>query len=464
MPSPAHRLSSYPAQRSGERGAVLITALLFMAVIALALTSYLNLNISSARLARQAHHQAGAFNLAEAGAEEALSSLNRSTAGQADAWDGWTIADPTARRAFENFDLGGNTIGRVQVYLDNHTPSGSARPTIVALATVSSPNSIPVEKMLELILSRRSRFVAGLMAKETVTFSGTNTTVDSWNSDPDANAATAPIDYSAATRNDAGSIASVQINSTSVLVNQADIWGRVYTAGPAPEVGPQGSITGRDTPAGVQVDPSRVTTDFSATFTSATAPVDGTPILTVGSTLGTAGMATKWRCSGISLRGNDTLTILGDVTLVITAGSGTQAISVTGNASIIIAAQSSLTLYVEGDMQIAGKGLANNNTRPSTCLIYGVNTSPAGQVLQLAGNGALRAAVYAPNANVTLNGNGDMMGAVIGRRINLTGNADFHFDESLQNLDDNMPFTVTRWRELTTAAERGAKQAQFDSW
>ena len=36
--------------------------------------------------------------------------------------------------------------------------------------------------------------------------------------------------------------------------------------------------------------------------------------------------------------------------------------------------------------------------------------------------------MYAPNASVKINGNGDVMGAVVGR---YTGNTAFHYDESL---------------------------------
>ncbi|MBA3849173.1 MAG: hypothetical protein C0502_04155 [Opitutus sp.] len=442
---------------------MLIVALLIMAVLALGLASYLSLNVNSARQAQRGFQQAAAFNLAEAGAEEALWSFNQANAGSAAAWNGWTIAGPAARRTLTGFELGSAT-GSVKVHVDNHAPSGNARPTVVALAAVRAPGTPEVTKMVEVTLRRRTRFSAGLLAKEAVVFSGTRASVDSWSSDPDNNPATAAVAYGTDTRNDRGSVASVSVGTRSVLVNQAAVWGHVYTGGAQPEVGRNGSISGRDTPAGVNVDPARVTTDFTATFPDITAPADGTPIASLGSTLGTAGTATRWRTSGITLNGRQTLTILGDVTLILTAGSGARAIDITGNASLVIPDGSSLTVYVEGDVLVAGNGLANGNVRPATCLIYGTNTSPAGQSMQIAGNGGLRTAVYAPNADVKINGNGDVMGSVVGRSIDLTGNADFHYDESLQNLDADMPFGVEHWRELTTESARRAKTGLFDGW
>src|SRR4051812_47417821 len=98
-----------------KRGAVLIVTLIIMAIVALALGSYLSLNLSTSRLSRKSYQQATAFHLAEAGAEEAVWSFNRAAIQSADAWDGWTSASPAAWHKFSGFDLGGNTNGTVKV-------------------------------------------------------------------------------------------------------------------------------------------------------------------------------------------------------------------------------------------------------------------------------------------------------------------------------------------------------------
>ena len=82
----------------------------------------------------------------------------------------------------------------------------------------------------------------------------------------------------------------------------------------------------------------------------------------------------------------------------------------------------------------------------------------------MAGNGALKAAVYAPNGSVQINGNGDVMGSVVGREVIITGNANFHYDEALAQEAGNTPFKVTRWRELTGSADRETWQAVFTGW
>ncbi len=445
------------------RGAVLIVALLITALIALALGSYLTLNLGTARLARQGYQQSSSFHLAEAGAEEAVWSFNQANARNERAWGDWATERSTAWRKFSGFDFGGNTTGSVKVYVNNTSPTGSEKPTVVAMAVVESPGTPATTRMISVTLSRRSYFANGIVAKDTVRFSGTNTSVDSWNSDPDNDPATAPVPYSAAVRRDKGGIATTAVQSASMLVNHAAVWGYVATGGAAPEVGVWGSVRGASTPEGVLVDPARVSTDFVADLPLLTAPVDGTLLATVGDTLGTVGEATKWRVPSISLNGNKTLTILGDVTLILTASTGS-ALDVTGNASIIIPDGSSLTVWVEGDFKIAGNGLGNSNTRPGTCRIFGTSTSAVGQAIHLAGNGVLKSVVYAPNGDVKINGNGDVQGALVGRTVTFTGNAAFHYDQSLARDGEDTPFGVSRWRELTTEEERARWQGVFSGW
>jgi hypothetical protein len=444
-----------------ERGTVLIVTLLVLALLALGVGSYLSLNLNTSRLAKLSYQQNVAFHLAEAGAEEGLWSFNQDHAGNAAAWAGWTVQGTAAWRKFEDFDFGGNTSGAIQVYTDNNRPGASDHPRVVALARIETPGLPAGSRMIEVTLGRRSFFANGIVARDKVKFSGTNTTVDSWNSDPDSDPATAAVAYGEDARRDRGSIATLAVENTALLINQASVWGYVATGGGAPEVGTHGSIRGADTPDDVRIDPARVTTDFSADLPVLTAPLDGTPLSEVGSTLGTEGETTRWRTTGISLNGSETLTILGDVTLILTASTGS-ALDVTGNAEIIIPEGSSLTVYAEADCKVAGKGIANGNNRPATCRIYGTN--PASQSIHVAGNGALKAAIYAPNADVQVNGNGDIMGAVVGATITFTGNAAFHFDESLAAEDNSAPFGITRWRELTTRSEQAAWEAVFQGW
>jgi hypothetical protein len=65
---------------------------------------------------------------------------------------------------------------------------------------------------------------------------------------------------------------------------------------------------------------------------------------------------------------------------------------------------------------------------------------------------------------VKINGNGDVMGSLVGRTVTFNGNAAFHYDESLANEGGDTPFGISRWRELTTAEERARWQGVFAGW
>jgi hypothetical protein len=448
-----------------ERGAVLIVALLVCALIAIGLASYLSLNLSSSRMSKRTFHGFAALNLAEAGTEEAVWSFNRTSAGDAAAWNQWTRSGPAAWQRFNGFDLGANSAGWVKVYVDNVQPPSNAAPRIVAQSSIESPGAPAATRMVEVTLRRRSSFAGGLVARDKIVFLGSNASVDSWNSDPDGNPATPPVDYNPTTnRADRGTVGSVSDASTAVQINQADIWGFVSTGGSQPVVATNGSIRGTNTPVGVEVDPNRISTDFNAQFPLVPMPADGTPLAAVPATLGTVGTTTRWRATQLSLSGQQTLTILGDVTLILTLSSGADALSVTGNASIIIPAGSKLTVYAEGNIKIAGNGIANGNIQPNTCVFWGTNDTAGGQSLHIAGNGALRCLVYAPHGDVAVNGNGDVMGSVVARNITLAGNAAFHYDESLAIGHSNEPFTIAKWRELSTGAERAPYLPLFQGW
>jgi hypothetical protein len=448
-----------------RRGSVLIVALVIAAVIALGLASFLSLNLTSSRLAKRTVQGYVGLNLAEAGVEEGTWSMNRAAGGDRNAWSGWAQNGGAAWKKFNDFSFSQGATGWVKVYVSSSAPSTATQPKIISYASIAGSGEAPVTKMLEVSLRRRSYFAQGVVAVETLAFHGNNTSVDSWNSDPDHDPATPPVDYSPAVRIDHGTLASPSRARDAVMVDQAQVWGYVSTGGAPPRVvGPNGNIRGTTTANGVVVDPARVTTDFNADFPLIPLPADGTPIATIGATLGTFGQVTRWRCQSLSLHGNDTLTIQGDVTLIITASSGNQGVSITGNAALIIPAGSRLTIYLESDLLIAGQGLANDNVQAGTCTIWGANQTQGGQRLHIAGRGALRSAIYAPNADVQVNGNGDVMGSIVARNILFNGNAAFHFDESLAETGGNTPFGIGQWRELTTADEQSPYLSLFNGW
>lgn len=482
-------MKTHPSRLHSQRGSLLIVSMIMSAIIGISIASYIKLGQASQTISNRALYNNGAMNLAENGMEEAMYSINKKVADPTYAWTGWTpmVSGVDAQRKWTGYTLDQNTTGVVRVYVKN--ADGAFAPSMLARSTVTlgGATSAPIEKWIKVTLAMTSKFANGLVAKDTITFSGSNASVNSWNSDPDNNPLTPPVSYSTAVDNDNGSVGSTSVIS-SVSVNNADIFGYVATGGTPASVGPNGLIGPFGTAAG-RVEPGHSSTDFTASFDNVSAPATYA-YAPMGTINGTASSDSLPGDSGAVAQGplgdqkyyieapdinfnNQTLTIEAGKTVVLkltntgnTAGTG--AISVGGgNGVISLEANAKLIIYTEGRIDIGGKGISNgvdanaNGTietdemgQPKNFQIWGTKTT-LDQDISIAGNGALSAIVYAPFGSVKINGNGDVCGSIVANDITCVGNAAFHYDESLGNFGGN-PYRVAAWVELTTAAARTA--------
>ena len=446
-----------PASR---RGSLLIVAMIFAAVLGIAITSYIQLARSNLNISNRSFYNNGAINLAEMGLEQAMWSINQMVAENKDAWTGWRVSSGTALRVFSGYAMDQNATGQVIVYIKNIY----SNPSIVAIARVYLAKGAPVEKWIVVNLRKRSKFANGLVAKEEINFSGNKATVDSWKSDPDNNDATAPVPYSDAVKLDNGSVGSISVSVDAVLVQNADIWGYAATGGSLPSVGANGLVGPFGTKAGT-MDMSRVSTDFSANFDPVTAPAksyyiiggisDAFTLPRVGDTPDADGKY-YYEVTKVEFN-NKALTIARDVVLKCTDGE--TSINIGGGfGALNIDKGASLEVYAPGSVTVTGQGILNGGTTasaanpPEDFIIWG--TSPDPQKVDIKGNGVLCGVVYAPNGSTFINGNGDVCGSVVANDITIVGDAKFHYDESLADLDTSNPYGITRWNELTSKTER----------
>lgn len=464
-------MPAHPSRLQSQRGSLLIVSMIMCAVIGISIASYIKLGQTSQTISNRALYNNGAMNLAENGMEEAMYSINKLVADSTYSWtgDGWTSANSgvDAYRKWTGYTFDQNARGTVRVYVKN--ADGVLAPIILARSTVTlgGATSAPIEKWIKVQLAMTSKFANGLVAKRTITFSGTNASVNSWNSDPDGPGGAAPIPYSTAVDNDNGSVGSISVTA-AVSVNNADIWGYVATGGTPATVGPNGLVGPFGTTAGT-IAPGHSSTDFSASFDSVAAPTtySYTPIASIGSSSPatttlpgtiTAAADGKYYIEVADIGGsNKTLAIEAnkEVVLKITTGGLSTG---GGSGAINIAPGGKLIVYTAGDISIGGNGVMNGGTttatanQPQNFQIWGTKTSGT-QNISIAGNGVLSAIVYAPQGDTTIVGNGDVMGSIVADVIKVTGNAAFHYDESLGSFGGN-PYRVAAWEELTTATER----------
>ncbi len=121
-------------------------------------------------------------------------------------------------------------------------------------------------------------------------------------------------------------------------------------------------------------------------------------------------------------------------------------IAISGNSQVYITGK--VTIYVKGKISIGGNGMLNNGV-PANLQIYGLPTCTS---VDISGNGNLSAAVYAPQADIVLNGagsNGKVFGALAGKTVSFNGNGTvLHYDEALQNVKGTViGFRTKTWTE-----------------
>jgi hypothetical protein len=300
-------------------------------------------------------------------------------------------------------------------------------------------------------------------------------TLDAWDTDADGDGTLDPaVEYNSTTRNDAGSVGSISVGVSAVLVDNADIWGYVGTGGSAPKVGSTGTIGPFGTSTGTVVA-SHVSTDFSADFDAVTTPTTAgiTSLGTINSDLDLPRTGDSPAADGYYYydasqinTNNKTLFVKKRATdttspkVILRLSNTSTSISLGGSGAIEIEYGSELQIYAPGDISIAGNGITNGGTsassmnQPVACQIWGTKTSGT-QDIAIKGNGVLSAIVYAPQGSVELDGGVDVYGSVVGNDITLNGTtAKFHYDESLGNFGGNNPYRVTSWNELNLATDR----------
>ena len=422
-----------------DRGSVLLITMILTLGLAIFLGSFVKMAMTSYKFSNRSFYSNGCINLAEAGLEEGLYALNNSD------WTGWTSSSGHMSRTISNVNLGQGGTGTIKVKVFNYATAAS--PRIVAEGRAILTSGPHLVKQIEITASKKSFWANGIVAKDTVEFKGGNAFVDSFDS-TDPNHSTGGLD-DAAKKKDKGSVGSVLVTTDALSLGNAEIWGYAATGGSAPTVGPGGKIHGADTASGVDVDPNRIRTDFTANFDAVTAPTSFDQIYTnVDGTinLGTAGASTVIKATSIENKNNETTRILGDVTMVVTGDIGIK-------GDFVVDANSSLTIYVDGDVDIGGNGVMNMTGLSKES--DHVRTASS-QSIKLHGNGAAQAAIYAPNADLELKGGGTVgvfMGAAVVKTAFINGNYEFHYDEDLANLGSSGVYIVGGWRELYGQAE-----------
>jgi hypothetical protein len=349
-----------------ERGSLILVAMCFTAVIAIALASYITVCYRSAQFSAREFHSKQARYLAEVGLEEALWALNNgswATSGKISDQT-WTSmgADKTLNLDAANpsndssYDLGAGVVGALSLTIRNYS---APIPTVRSTATITLPDGTVFSKTFEATTQRASAFtnaVASAAGKVKFTSGGT---VDSFNSAVAAYAAPSSV---------AGYAAVVA--GKNVDFSGADVKGYLTTYGDANSLSysPTTTVKGFFSPPTPNIDPGRIgASAFIPFFPVATpAPATWTGTLTdnLTATIGNVGAPTPaiWHSDGHYSLSTATLTVQGPVKIVIEGD-----LSITGAGSIVVdsTANASVEIFVGGRVTITSPSAFDNRPPPS---------------------------------------------------------------------------------------------------
>ena len=431
---------------TGERGSMLLTAMLFSIGIAIVLGTYLNLSRTTLKVAHRTFFANDAANLAEAGLEEALYSFNLMAAGTAPAtaWSGWTISTTNAMRALPTFNRDQNGVAVVKVYVKGYDGSDAA-PYIMSQAIVTPfDGGAPITKTVHLVIRRNAASTPhGLVALNGLTLSN-STMVDSYISNPTASPTGPWLVYSTAI---ARSSASVAVLGGSVSIGSGQINGNLYL-GTGVTAPPASKVTGT------------ITTNYSATFPFPAFPTAASvsqsynlgstiPALLprVGDVAASDGRY-YYFCASTSIL-SLTITASRNVTIVGTASVG---MPVTSGTPVTLPTTSSLYVYMTNAFTIAGTGV-NTLGYAGNLRIY-TTTATACTV---GNNSQVVAWFQAPNAAFSATGGNSsnrLSGFFLANTIAVASSQDIHGDESLLAAATTATYDVTRWLDFQSAADR----------
>ena len=273
-------------------------------------------------------------------------------------------------------------------------------------------------------------------------------TIDSFDSSNPLKSSTNPLtlgQFDASKRQSNGDIAT---DGQLIEAGNAQIYGDVATN--AGTVSGAANITGVERTDFYQ-EPIPVGAPSWPAINSLVTSVTGTTTIIANTAQSSA--ATRYVLTGISLSGNQTLTIAGNpggnqtYVEIYVAGD----ISVSGSSQIVVQPGVTATIYFAGNVDINGNGVLNTNNQPGDLMLYGIqpatNTS---EHVSIGGNSQITASVYAPGHDVTVNGsgsNGHVYGSIVGKTVTMTGVSNLHYDERLGSTGMINNYKIVSWFE-----------------
>ncbi|MBI4342235.1 MAG: hypothetical protein HY599_02585 [Candidatus Omnitrophica bacterium] len=383
-----------------QRGMVFLMSMGVIVLFTVAGASMLLRSLSEARLSERSRNQVSALHLADAGVDQAAVNLRTPT----------DAIDDVLTRTFST--------GSFQ--LDPAVSIGADTWRVESHGTSDQDTGYPRHVEAVFRLTPQSVFQFALFGDQQVNVSGSAVT-DSYDSSAGA--------YDPDDPSHNGDVGTNATNSGGVTVN-----GSIFVDGQV-AVGPDVSdpvsvVTGYD-PAFITggTDPPSDTQDVVAQGVSFPMP---SVVVPVGLT-----------CNDFEVSSNDTVTL----------PPGTycyQNLTLQGGGTLT--ASGDVTIYITGLYIARGNSTTGVPSNPKSMLIMMAPTGDATiEQGTITGSTGFYGALYAPDSTINVTGNAEVYGSIIAERVNVSGSAAIHYDESLQTvtqISNLHKVAVVSWREL----------------
>ncbi len=450
-------------------GSVLVVTMSVVAVAAIVLASYLLMVQNETAAVARSQDWNALIPVAEAGVEEGLALVNTGgpiiTVPMA-----WTNAAASAGWSLSNgvYSLTRNISGS-NYYIVSVTVSGNAplinsigvtslssapwsfsagpQPFVAAIGVTLGNSAANLDREIQVQTVLDPLFSAAIITKSNVSMNG-NTVIDSFNSSSSLYSTLGQ--YVAAKREPSGgNVGTDSAVLDDISLGNGNIYGQVFTgpgtAQSAVSVGSQGAVGNATWNASnTGIEPGYWDGDFNVNLPDVPAPATGgAPPAAVSGVITLNGGSYTVSAANISAFSSATLNVTAPTTVWVQGSYSPAGVGTTNN--------SVLTLYVgaasgTGDsLTLAGNGAMNSPGYAANLQFYGL---PSLTAITLDGNAAFIGVVYAPEADLTGNGNPGPTGAFIVNSITLHGNAAIHYDQALLTSGPSRGWIASSWTEV----------------
>jgi hypothetical protein len=110
-----------------------------------------------------------------------------------------------------------------------------------------------------------------------------------------------------------------------------------------------------------------------------------------------------------------------------------------------------LKVYFDGDMAVKAQDLVNQTGLAGNLQFYAISpTDPSvTQTIDIQSPGDIAATFYAPSADMSINGNPDITGAIVAKSFYANGNVSWHYDRALDSTGNVVDFRIASYVEDT---------------